>query len=87
MDITSIYTKKRADFSIFIVFIIYISTFRSTLYVLELYGPVFDAFIDITKIVIFYLIYEVKPRNEPFDKKNPTIQGLINDYQINYKGQ
>ena len=30
---------------------------------------------------------EVKPRNEPFDKKNPTIQGLINDYQINYKRQ
>jgi len=28
---------------------------------------------------------EVMPKNEPFDKKNPTIQGLINDYQINYK--
>ena len=30
---------------------------------------------------------EVKPRNEPFDKKNPTIQGLINDFQINYTGK
>ena len=26
---------------------------------------------------------EVMPTNEPFDKKNPTIQGLINDFQIN----
>ena len=28
---------------------------------------------------------EVMPKNEPFDKKNPTIQGSINDFQINYK--
>lgn len=28
---------------------------------------------------------EVMPKNEPFDKKNPTIQGLINDFQINCK--